>query len=55
MTGLDFRLEARDVVLAVDLGDTRMRAASVAPGGRLINRGELPRPRAASCPDAPHS
>lgn len=39
-------------VLAVDLGGTKMRAASVAPDGRLINRCELPTPRAASCPDA---
>lgn len=45
----------RDPILAVDLGGTKMRAASVAPSGKVIDRCELPTPRAASCPDALHS
>jgi len=47
--------EGLDPVLAVDLGGTKMRAALVASGGSVIERGELPTPRAAACPDALHS
>lgn len=40
------------LVLAVDLGGTRMRAALVGPDGAIVHRHEQPTPRDVPCPDA---
>jgi glucokinase len=40
------------LVLAVDLGGTRMRAALVDPDGAIVHRHEQPTPRDVPCPDA---
>lgn len=40
------------VVLAVDLGGTRMRVALVGPDGAIVHRHEQPTPRGSPCPDA---
>jgi glucokinase len=42
----------RSPVLAVDLGGTRMRAAVVDSGGRVLERRIQPTPRDAECPEA---
>jgi len=40
------------LVLAVDLGGTRMRAALVGPDGAIVHRHEQPTPHDVPCPDA---